>query len=60
MPTYRLVEIDVRRRRHVEEFEAPDDRTAVERIEGEPRGIRYELWRGDDLIDEGEPRFKGH
>jgi hypothetical protein len=59
MPTYQLVEVDRQRKRRVETFEAPDDRTALMRIEGEPRGIHYELWRDDELIDEGQPRYLG-
>ena len=60
MPTYRLIEIDASGRRHIEEFKAPDDETAVARIVGETRGLRYQLWCGDDLVDEGVPRFRGH
>ena len=59
VPTYKFVEIDIRNQRRLEEFDAPNDQTAVRRIEGEARGIRYELWRDGDLIYEGVPRVRG-
>jgi hypothetical protein len=56
MPRYVLREVDRHGRLHSEEFDAPDDKAALTRIKGETRGRRYELWCGDELVDEGKPK----
>jgi hypothetical protein len=51
-----LREVDGAGQRHVEEFEVPDDATAIRRIKGEVRGVSYQLWQGDWLLEEGKPK----
>jgi hypothetical protein len=43
VPRYVLREVDGAGQRHVEEFDAPDDATAIRRIKGEVRGVSYQL-----------------
>jgi hypothetical protein len=57
MPRYVLREIGANGRPRAEEFDAPDDRTALRRISEEVRWREYELWRGDTLIRQGKPKL---
>ena len=56
MARYRVIEIDRHGRRHSEEFDAPDDRSALKRVIGEVRGLHFELWRDSELLHEGVPK----
>ena len=56
MPRYRVIEVDRHGASHTEEFDAPDDRSALKRIKDEVRGLKFELWRESQLLHRGVPR----
>ena len=56
MPRYRVIEVDRRGSTHWEEFDAPNDKTALKRVWDEVRGQWFQLWRDGVLVHEGRPK----
>ena len=59
MPRYRVIEVDRHGSTHWEEFDAPNDKTALKRVWDEVRGQWFQLWRDGELIHEGRPKRSG-